>query len=119
MRRSRTRAERHGRLAEWLAVWRLRLAGYRILGRRVRTPVGELDIVARRHQVVAVVEVKARGDLAAAAESITPRQRRRIGRAAEAFLAQHPDRARLTLCFDAILAVPWRLPRHLVDAWRA
>ena len=66
----RVRAERRGRLAEALCATWLRMKGYRIVARGVRTPVGELDIVARRGRVLAIVEVKARGTLAAAAESI-------------------------------------------------
>ena len=115
----RRRRDSLGRRAEEKALWFLRLRGYRIIARRVRTPRGEIDIVARRGGTVAIVEVKARKSVAAAAESITPRQRHRVARAAEAFLAGRPDLAGLDVRLDAMFVVPGRLPVHLRDAWRA
>ncbi|MBI4184315.1 MAG: YraN family protein [Proteobacteria bacterium] len=114
----RRRAEGRGRWAEVLCVLALWGRGYRVLGRRVQTPVGELDIVARRGGVLAFVEVKARASRAAAAESVTPRQRRRILRAAAAFLARRPRLAGCAVRFDVMLVAPWRLPLHLKDAFR-
>ncbi len=114
----RRRREAAGRRAETACVWHLRLRGWRILARRVRSPVGEIDIVAARRGLVAFIEVKARRDLALAAHSITPRQRRRIRRAAEAFLQKRPDLAGRDMRFDVMLVAPWRVPRHLIDAWR-
>ena len=105
-------------MAEAIAAGFLRLKGYRILARRYRVPVGEIDIVARRGGVVAFVEVKARADLAIAAESVGARQRRRIGRAAEYFVQSHPEATAATLRFDVVRIGRWRAPRHLVDAWR-
>jgi putative endonuclease len=69
--------------------------------------------------VLAVIEVKQRPDFDTAIIAIVPRQRRRIGRAAEAFLAGRPDLADLALRFDVMLVERWRLPRHLRDAWRS
>jgi putative endonuclease len=114
----RRRADRAGRLAETLCALSLRLRGYRILARRFRTPVGELDIVARRGSVLAFIEVKARASFALAAESIAPRQRYRVERAAGAYLSLFPHLARLDVRFDAMLVAPRRWPRHIVDAWR-
>ena len=114
----RRRAWRFGRIAESLCAWHLRLRGYRIVARGFRTKVGEIDIVARRGGVLAVVEVKGRGDLAAAALALGRRQRRRIARAAEAFVKARPGYAGLDLRFDIMLVRPWRLPRHLIGAWR-
>ncbi|HWK44218.1 MAG TPA: YraN family protein [Stellaceae bacterium] len=116
-RRSRQAAEIWGRWAERLCVWHLRLSGWRILARGYRVPVGEIDIIARRRGVLALIEVKARPGWGTAAEAITPRQQRRIGRAAQLFLVQHPRHAGLDLRFDAMLVVPWRLPRHLRQVW--
>ena len=116
--KSRRRAVRAGRRAETLCAWHLRARGYRILARRLRTVAGEIDILARRGRVLAVIEVKARPSLAQAAEAIGARQRQRVLRAAEAFLAQNPALAKLDLRFDAMLAAPWRLPVHIRDAWR-
>jgi putative endonuclease len=115
---SRAAREAWGRWAESLAAWSLRLRGYRIVARRFRTPQGEIDLVARRGRLLAFVEVKARGELDQALLALSPRQRQRHARAAELFLARHPDLAGHTLRFDLVAVRPWRLPRHLVDAWR-
>jgi putative endonuclease len=112
------RAERRGRLAEALCVWVLRAKGYRILARRFSCPYGEVDIVARRGAVLAFVEVKARPDATTAREALAARQRVRLARAAEMFLAQRPSLALLSCRFDVMLVTGRRLPRHLVDAWR-
>jgi len=113
----RRRAWQRGRTAETLCVWHLRLRGYRILARGYRVPVGEVDIIARRGRVVAAIEVKARDSFAAASEAIAPRQRRRVARAFEQFLAAHPQHGRLTLRFDVMLVGKGWLPRHLSNAW--
>lgn len=116
-RHDRRAAERHGRRAEWLSVWLLRLKGYRILARHWRSPVGEIDIIARRGKILAFVEVKARRQVDVAAEALTPRQQRRIGRAARHFLAGRPALGLLDQRFDIILVVPRRLPIHVPAAW--
>ena len=116
---ARRRAQRHGRVAEWLCLWHLRLRGWHILARGWRCPAGEIDILARRGKVLAVIEVKSRGEFAAAAAALAPRQRRRITRAAEAFLIQRTDLAGLDLRFDLMVVAPLRLPRHWRGAWRA
>ena len=115
----RRRAWLRGRSAESLAALWLRLKGYRILARNFRTPVGEIDIVARRRAVLCLVEVKARGEVEGALQAISPRQRERIARAASAYLQQNPSYFGLDLRFDAVLVAPWRFPRHLKSAWRA
>ncbi|MDP6688292.1 MAG: YraN family protein [Alphaproteobacteria bacterium] len=114
----RRRAYWAGRRAEMVAAALLRLKGYRILARDYRAGVGELDIVARRGQLLAVVEVKRRRDLATALAAVTVRQRRRIARAAEAFVARHQGLAGLAIRFDVIVVLPHRPPKHLMDAWR-
>jgi putative endonuclease len=115
----RIRSERYGRWAEALCRLVLRLKGYRILAHRLRTPMGEIDIVAKRGDILAVIEVKARGDWLTASEAITARQRGRLARAAHAFLATNPHYAGMSLRFDVMLVTPWSWPRHLRDAWRA
>jgi len=114
----RRRAWRRGRTAEGLAVLLLRLKGWRVLARRYRTPVGEIDIIARRGRTLAFVEVKARDGAATAAEAAARRQRGRIERAARWFLAHHPDAAPSEIRFDVVLVAPWRLPLHIAGAWR-
>ena len=116
-RNRRQQAERRGRFAEFMCCWHLRLRGWRILARDWRCPAGEIDILARRAGVLAIIEVKSRGDLASAAAAVLPRQRRRIARAASAFLLVRPDLAQLRLRFDVMLVAPRRAPRHLPDAW--
>jgi len=112
------RAWRWGHGAEALCIGALMLRGYRIMARRIRYPVGEIDIVAKRGGTLAIIEVKARRDIGEAAEAVSGRQRRRIARAAEWLLAERPDLAALTVRFDVMMVVPWRLPQHLRSAWR-
>ncbi len=100
------------------AVW-LRLQGYRILERRFRSAVGEVDLIVRRGGLLAFVEVKSRPTLDLAVQSVTPRQRRRVVRAAEAYLAANPVLAGLDIRFDLMAVAPWRRPRHLRAAWSA
>jgi putative endonuclease len=114
---ARRRAERYGRAGEALAAIILRLKGYTILARDLRTPVGEIDLIARRGGTLAFVEVKARRE--ASEEVLTLRQRRRIVRAAEMFLARRPELATLDVRFDVMLIGRHRWPRHLPAAFRA
>ena len=117
----RQAAYRRGRWGEALAAWLLRAKGFRILARDLRLPGGELDLVARRGKLLIFVEVKARGDLASAAEAVTPRQRQRIARAAEIFLSRNPQLAGLDQRFDVILLSGGRRlawPVHRPGAWR-
>ena len=117
-REARRKAYGRGRRAETLAAWWLRLKGYRIVARGFRVAAGEIDLIARRGRLLALVEVKARPSLEQAGAAIRPRQRERIARAAEVFLQRHPGLAGLDLRFDVVLLAPGRWPRHLVDAWR-
>jgi putative endonuclease len=113
----RRRAFRLGLDAEAKAAWLLRLKGYRILARRLKTPRGEADLVAGRGAVVAFVEVKARDTVEAATEAVALRQRRRIVAAAEAWLARNPRYATATLRFDLVAVAPRRWPRHIENAF--
>jgi len=123
MKAERRRAWKRGRAAERLAILALTLSGYRILARNLKSGprnagMGEIDIVARRGRVIAFIEVKSRADWGQAAESILARQRRRIARAASAFLAARPQLAHHQARFDVMLVVPWRWPRHILNSWR-
>ena len=114
---SRRAAESRGRQSESLATLLLRLKFYRVLGRRVRTHAGEIDLVARAPSgVLCFIEVKARSDDRMALESVTPRQRERIARAATLFVSARTDVARKGMRFDIITVAPY--PRHFRDAWR-
>jgi len=110
--------ERAGRTAEAIAAALLRFKGYRVLARRFRGQRGEIDLIARRGSILAFVEVKHRASIAAAAESVSPRQRARIAAAAEEFIAARPRLGGLGIRFDAILVAAGKFPRHLADAWR-
>lgn len=112
-------AERRGRDAEVLAAAALERDGWRILGSRIRTPLGELDLIAERGGLVAFLEVKRRSTAAEAAFSVTERQRRRIVAAAEAWLATQPDAATEGVRFDVLLVDAAGRVRRIADAFRA
>ena len=116
---ARVAAFQNGLSAESRAAVFLMAKGYRILVKRFRTPYGEIDIVARRRNLLVFVEVKARATLDDAAYAVTPRQQQRIIDAAQAWLMAHPEHANFDLRFDAMLIAPRRLPRHLLAAFDA
>ncbi|MCX5494868.1 YraN family protein [Kaistia dalseonensis] len=113
----RQSAERRGRFAETIASLFLNLKGYRLVARRFKTPVGEIDLIMRRGGTLVFVEVKQRRSRDDALLAISPTARRRILRAAEAFLARNPDALALNLRFDVVALAPRRLPHHLIDAF--
>jgi putative endonuclease len=108
----RRKAERGGRRAERVAAWWLRLRGWHILAIRARTPVGEVDLVARRGKVLAFIEVKARASAAQAELALDDYRLRRVIRAAEALMPRY-SRAGDIVRVDAMFIIPWRLPRHM------
>ena len=116
---ARVAAFQTGLSAESRAAAYLMAKGYRILAKRFRTPHGEIDLVARKRNLLVFIEVKARASLDEAAYAVTPRQQRRIIDAAEAWLMTHPEHADFDLRFDAMLIAPQRLPRHLLAAFDA
>jgi len=115
----RVAAFRTGISAESRAAALLIAKGYRILARRWKSPVGEIDIVARRRALLVFVEVKARDTLDDAAWAVSERQRRRIIAAAEAWLARNADDRIQDIRFDAMLVAPGRIPRHIPAAFDA
>jgi putative endonuclease len=112
-------AFRTGISAESRAAAFLIAKGFRILARRWKSPLGEIDIIARRRSLLVFVEVKARERLDDAAWSVTDRQRLRIAAAAEAWLAQNTDDRIRDIRFDAMLVAPGRIPRHIPAAFDA
>jgi putative endonuclease len=112
-------AFRFGLSAESRAAALLIAKGFRILARRWKSRAGEIDIVARRRQLLVFVEVKARARLDDAAWSVTLRQRARIVAAAEAWLAANPDDSIRDIRFDAMLVAPARIPQHIPAAFDA
>jgi putative endonuclease len=115
----RQEAFRLGLSAESRAAALLIAKGFRIVARRFRSPRGEIDIIARRRDLLVFVEVKARGRIEDAAWSVTPRQRARIVATAEAWLARHAEHSACEMRFDAMLVAPGRMPHHLVAAFDA
>jgi putative endonuclease len=114
---AKRRANRFGARAEWLAAALLMLKGYRILARRYVVAGGEIDVIAKRGQVIAFVEVKARPEMDIAASAISEQKRRRISRAAKVWLTRNQWAARAILRGDAIFAARGRLPRHVISAF--
>jgi putative endonuclease len=119
IRRARGAAARlSGRRAEvWAAIW-LMLKGYRILGFRLKTPQAEIDLLAQKGEILAVVEVKSRTSLAAALEAVSHDQRERLRRAGRNLAARRPALQNAAVRLDLIALAPGKLPRHSPDAWR-
>jgi putative endonuclease len=104
------------RAENWGALF-LMLKGYRILDMRVKTRLGEIDLVARRGDKLCFVEVKLRKTPEAAAEAIHDLNQERVRRAAELYLQKHPRYTVHDISFDALIMVPWRWPQHIVGAF--
>ncbi len=113
--RHRSVANLIGADAETLALWWLRLKGYRLLARRYRAPGGEIDLIVKRGHAIVAVEVKARATLEAACTAITPRQVQRIGVAFAHFRAIRRLDERFTYRCDGVFIAPRRWPRHVQD----
>jgi putative endonuclease len=108
-----------GHRGEAIAAWFLRLKLYRIVGRRYATPVGEIDLIAKRFGTTVFVEVKARSRASAEGGTLETVNRRRIVRAGQYWLARHPGAAGSNFRFDVIFLAPGRWPRHVINAFDA
>ena len=115
--KKRQRAQARGHWSEWLAAILLTLKGYRVVAMRYRTKMGEIDIIARKGDLAIMVEVKARRDVMAAVNSVTPTAQRRISNASDIWLSKQRDAAKLSTRFDIIAVQPWRWPTHFKDAF--
>jgi putative endonuclease len=113
---ARRAAEAAGRRGERLAAWWLRLKGWRILDRRVKTKAGEIDLVAKRGKLVAFVEVKARRTAAELDYAIDARRLARVAAAAELLVPVYAA-AGEDVRIDVILMAPGERPRHIENAW--
>lgn len=113
----RIRAERLGRWSEYRAALALLFKGYRIVALRYKTKAGEVDIIARRGDLVIFVEVKARRDLRAGVDAVGYEAERRIANAADHWLRRQSDATRLSLRHDIIVVRPWRWPTHFESAF--
>jgi putative endonuclease len=116
--RGRREAYRHGHVAEAAAMLFLLAKGFRPIARRYKTPLGEVDLIVKRGRLIAFIEVKARVLERDALESVGPASEKRIVEAADLWLAKHPAAAGYDLRYDMVLLMPWRLPRHVPDAFR-
>ena len=114
---ARQQAERRGRRSEAMSALYLRLSGWRILDQRVRTGVGEIDLVARRGGILAFIEVKQRRSLREARYAVTPRQQARLIRAASLWRSRHPDCLDLQPRFDVFIWPGRGWPRHIQGAF--
>jgi len=112
------RAWHSGMRAEDLACQALAAQGWAVLGRRLRTAAGEIDIVAERDDVLALVEVKQRASLAEAASALSTRQQARLMAAAEIVLAQFPGHGTAGVRFDVMLVDAAGAVRRIQDAFR-
>ena len=111
-------ARRSGRRAEVVAVAWLMAKGYRIVGFRLKTPQAEIDVLAKRGDVLAVVEVKSRTSLEVALDTVTFDQRDRLRRAGAQLAANRPGLSACAVRLDLMALAPGRLPRHIPDAWK-
>jgi putative endonuclease len=114
----RRKSYRRGHRGEWLAAAALMAKGFRILARRYRTRLGEIDLIARRGDLVLIVEVKARPTLRAAMDAIARESERRIEGAADLWLSRQPDYGRLSVRFDMVAVLPWRWPVHVENIFQ-
>lgn len=118
----RTQSYRYGLVAESIAALYLRCKGYRIVAKRYRNHLGEIDLLAVRRDTLVAVEVKARKRFSACEESIAPWKQQKIARALEGALASNiaglGRAGARNIRFDAVWVVPYRWPRHIKDAWR-
>ena len=115
--KSRRKAYRRGHWSEWLAAAALMLKGFRIVARRYRTKLGEIDLIARRGNLVLIVEVKARKTLMEAMEAIAYESERRIEGAADLWLTRQRDFAKLSVRFDMVAVLPRRWPVHVENVF--
>jgi len=115
--KKRQRAQRWGHLSEWVAALSLILKGYRILKMRYKTKAGEVDIIARKRDLVIMVEVKARRTVSEAVNSVTTTSQRRIEAAGDVWLSRQKNSHLLSVRYDIVAVRAWKWPAHFKDAF--
>jgi putative endonuclease len=113
----RQQAERRGHQAETAALILLRLKGYRLLARRFKSHHGEIDLIMRRGQTTAFIEVKARKTYDEAVMSVTPYQSKRISAAAALWMAKDQIAAQSFCRFDIVAVNAYLWPKHIKNAF--
>ena len=113
----RQRAQRWGHVSEYLAALYLLAKGYRVLAIRYRTRLGEIDLIVRKGDLVAFVEVKARIGEQEAIDAVGYATQNRIRAASDIWLSKRKDAAGLSQRYDVIAVLPGRLPRHFANAF--
>lgn len=110
-----------GHFAETIALWFLRLKGYRFVAKNFitgqGTNAGEVDLIMKRHKTLVFIEVKKRKTLQKALYAISSKQQMRLTKGALSFLKSHPEYRNFQLRFDAVICVANRLPKHIKNAW--
>jgi len=115
----RQAAERRGRWAERVAIVALALKGYRLLTLRFKSGPGEIDLIMRKGEVTAFIEVKTRASSDLAVEAVSERQARRIAAAARIWMARDPIAAKGVCRFDIVTVSPYQWPKHIPNAFSA
>lgn len=116
-RQNRIASFRRGHFAEiWAALW-LTMKGYRIVARRFKTPVGEIDLIAKKRDLAIFVEVKARRDSQIGVDAVTYQAQNRIRAASDIWLSRQKNYHILSQRYDIIVISPWQLPHHFIDAF--
>ena len=117
MSKARAKAERRGHSAEVIALIYLRLKGYRLLAMRYKTPQGEVDLIMRRRDVTAFIEVKARRSRDDGVMAVTNTQSRRIAAAARLWMARDKISNSNFCRFDIVVVNAYFLPHHVENAF--
>lgn len=115
--KKRVKAYKFGLLAEFFVITLLKIKFYRILARRYKTKLGEIDIIAKRGRNIIFIEVKARNNFSEFSEIIKPVNQQRISRSAELFLIKHPKYRKLTIRFDVFFVTHKFKFKHIKNAW--
>lgn len=113
----RRRAQKWGHLSEWLAAASLILKGYRILKMRYKTKLGEVDIIARKGELIAMIEVKARRSIEEAFDAVTPTSQKRIEAAGDVWMSKQKNPHLFSIRYDIIAVRPWKWPHHYKNAF--
>jgi len=113
----RKRAQRWGHVSEWVAAASLILKGYRILNMRYKTKLGEVDIIARKKNLIVMIEVKARRTIEEAFDAVTVTSQKRIEAAGDLWLAKQKNAHLLSIRYDIIAVRPWKWPTHYENAF--